>query len=219
MPPALLVEEFRPLVGSIVNKLRRQLSMQVAVEDLEAYGFEGLLDAQNRFDPDDGSYFAAYAYYRIRGNILDGCRREGWIGRHRLASARRMRAIDELMESTGEADRDAPRPATLAEAVDRVANLVDAAATVFLLSDTDMDRVLPVQPSQLDGIQQEANRALLSRALTALSDEEREVIHRHHFDEQSMDEIATFFDRSRSWVSRVNTRALAKLKDHILRNE
>ncbi len=219
MAPAALVEEFRPLVGSIVNKIRHQLSVRVSIEDLESYGYEGLLEAQSRFDPDDGSYFASYAYYRIRGSILDGCRREGWVGRARLRSAKRMRAMDEMLESSAESERDAPAPESLSDAINRVTQVVDAAATIYLLSDSDLDGLGSVEPSQLDGLEQQTEQVLLRRALDTLTEEEREVVQRFHFDEEPMAEIAVVFGKSRSWVSRVNARALGKLRDHILSRE
>lgn len=219
MPPAELVEEFRPFVGSIVNKLRQRLRIRVSVEDLEAYAYEGLLEAQNRFDPDEPTLFATYAYYRIRGSVLDGCRREGWLSRDRLQQERRVRATDEVLESTGRTEQASPRAASFAEAVDRVATVVDAAATVLLLNDTDMDRVHNEEPQQHRKLERRANVELVRKAFKHLTDEEREVITRHHFEGERMDEIATSFGRSRSWVSRVNTRALQKMKNTILNME
>ena len=214
MAPAALVEEFRPFVGSIVNRLRRQLQMEIEPEDLEAYAFEGLLEAQNRFDPEDGTFFATYAYYRIRGTILDGCRREGWLNRRR--PARQLRALDELLETSAETARDAPRPRTLAEAVDRVAQIVDVAATVVLLSEAKLAYAAPVVPNQIAHMERRSAQHLVQCGLECLDDDEREVIQRHHFDGQAMGEISEVFGRSRSWVSRVNTRALEKMKDLIL---
>src|SRR4029078_7285804 len=45
--------------------------------ELEAWGREGLLDAARRFEPDRGVSFRTFAYYRVRGAMLDGLRKMG----------------------------------------------------------------------------------------------------------------------------------------------
>lgn len=219
MAPGDLVEEFRGLVGSIVNKLRKQLHIRVALEDLEAYGFEGLLDAHSRFEPESGAYFASFAYYRIRGAVLDGCRKEGWLTRNRSREARRAAAMDEYLETAGATNRAAPEPATLREAVDRVAEMVDDAATIFLLSEEKFDTVESKAPGQYRRMEERTNITLVRSALEILDDREREIIKRHHFEGERMDVIAKTFGHSRSWVSRMNTRALEKMREHILELE
>jgi len=43
-------------------------------DDLMHFGYLGLLEAEARFDPDQGVQLASFAKYRIRGAILDGIR-------------------------------------------------------------------------------------------------------------------------------------------------
>jgi RNA polymerase sigma factor for flagellar operon FliA len=219
MDPAELVETYRGLVGSIVNKLRRSLAIRISIDDLESYGFKGLLEAHQRFDPEAGTYFASFAYYRIRGAILDGCRKEGWLTRERKRDANREQALDEYMETEGQTNQNSPTPSTFRDAVDRVAQMADAAATVFLLSEENFDTLETHEPGQYRRMEARTNINLVRAALEVLTDEEQEVIKRHHFGGEKMDQIAETFGHSRSWVSRVNTRALEKMRDHIVQIE
>lgn len=219
MPPDDLVEEFRGLVGSIVHNLRKKLRIRVSMEDMEGYGFKGLLEAHSRFDPDEGSYFASFAYYRIRGAILDGCRKEGWLSRERSQAARREEVLDEYLETTGKTNRNTPPPATFSEAVDRVANMVDDATTIFLIQDETLDTLESSDANQHRRLERRTNVQLVRAALEVLTDREREVITRHHFEGEKMDEIGEVFGHSRSWVSRVNTRALEKMREKIIQLE
>ena len=98
MTPEELVERHSGLVYAIANKLKKKLSIRVSLEDIEAYGFQGLLQAYERFDSGQGE-FSTYAYWRIRGAIIDGCRREGWMSHHSLRRARALEGIDEFAES------------------------------------------------------------------------------------------------------------------------
>jgi RNA polymerase sigma factor for flagellar operon FliA len=219
MAPEDLVEEFRGLVGSVVHSLRKKLRIRVSMEDMEGYGFKGLLEAHDRFDPETGSYFASFAYYRIRGAILDGCRKEGWLSRERSRDARREEALDEYMETTGKTNRNTPKPASFSEAVDRVSDMVDDAATIFLLHEETLDTIQKSDPNQHKRLERRTNVQLVRAALKILTDQEREVIMRHHYEGERMDDIGDAFGHSRSWVSRVNTRALEKMREHIMQLE
>ena len=70
----------------------RSMGMLNIVDDLVSIGFEALLDAHARFDPARGLAFPVYAYYRVRGAMLqDGRRIEGLT---RSTLARVLRAGD-----------------------------------------------------------------------------------------------------------------------------
>lgn len=220
MAPDDLVAEFKPFVGAIVNKLRKQLHIRIALEDMEAYAYEGLLEAHSRFDPEAGAVFASFAYYRIRGAILDGCRKEGWLTRERSKDGRRERVLDEYFETTARTAAGSPAPATFGEAVDRVASMVDDVATIFLLQEADFDLLeQDKEPGQFRRLEQHTNLKLLVEAMKVLDDQEREVVTRHHMEGERMDDIAQTFGHSRSWVSRINTRALEKMREYFLQHE
>ncbi len=220
MSPEELVTEFQAFVGGIVTRLRRQLHIRIAIEDLEAYGYEGLLEAHDRYDPDAGAVFASFAYYRVRGAILDGCRKEGWLSRDRGREASREAAIDQYMQDLATTERAAPAPTTMSDALDRVAAIVDDAATIYLLHDSDVDLVTePTEGKQHERLERKAEKRMLHAAMAVLNDEEREIIIRHHFENEAMDDIAETFGHSRSWVSRVNTRAIQRMREYFLANE
>ena len=66
------VDRHRALVQSIVQSVQRQLPIATDTADLEAFGFIGLLEARSRYDAARGAQFTTFAYYRIRGAIIDG---------------------------------------------------------------------------------------------------------------------------------------------------
>jgi RNA polymerase sigma factor for flagellar operon FliA len=77
-----LVEAHLHLVDSIARKHRSYgLGSGIEFDDLVAYGRIGLLDAATRFDTTKGVPFEAFARRRIRGEMIDGIRRDGWFGR------------------------------------------------------------------------------------------------------------------------------------------
>jgi RNA polymerase sigma factor (sigma-70 family) len=52
---------------------------------------------------------------------------------------------------------------------------------------------------------------VVSTAIEDLYDDEREIVRRYYFEGQRMDDIATALSMHKSWVSRIHTRAIARL--------
>ena len=67
-----LVVSCQGLVRSLAWKIHCKLPRSVDLEDLVCYGQIGLVEAARDFDSSRGGQFTTYAYYRIRGAILDG---------------------------------------------------------------------------------------------------------------------------------------------------
>lgn len=216
---AQIVDEFNNLVLSIVNAIRKNLKLRVDLADLESYGYAGLLAAHERFDPAQKTSFASFAYYRIRGSILDGCRKEGWMTRSReRAELDRQITMNEYLESAAATQEVVPNAKTFREAAARVSNMVSDVATVFLLHEDDARLLeeLKVSPRQGENIEAEDTRQMIELGFDLLDDREREVLVRFYFEGESMLEIADSLGYSRSWVSRVNTRAIEKMRDILL---
>src|SRR5688572_29791794 len=98
-----LVQQYLPLVKTVVSRLAMTLPAHVDVEDLYSYGQIGLLNPIRRFDPLAGSSFETYARIRIRGAILDELRKLDWVPRSVHKKARQVQdAIQQLMHANGE---------------------------------------------------------------------------------------------------------------------
>lgn len=97
-----LVEQYLPLVKRAVSRVRPFLPDFVQEDDLIGYGFVGLLEAIDRFEPHKGVPFEAYAVKRIQGSILDGLRAMSWLPRNLHRKARQVEeTIDELRSHLG----------------------------------------------------------------------------------------------------------------------
>jgi RNA polymerase sigma factor (sigma-70 family) len=66
-----IVEKYYPLVASIAQKYP-----YLPREDLIQEGMIGLIMAWRRFDPEQGTEFATYAYYYIKKQILSAIEKE-----------------------------------------------------------------------------------------------------------------------------------------------
>ncbi len=217
LSPDQVVEEFTGLVTSIVHKLHKKLRVNIERDDLMAYGFRGLLDAHDRFDPSDSNAFASYAYYRIRGSVLDGCRKEGWLTRARSRDeAEKTEALNDYLESAHEAQSAAPRPTSLDDALRRVDDIVTGSATVLMVQEAELETLLTEDEPQARRREAEDNRKMLKAGLDELDDVEFEVVERYYFKHESMSEIGESLGHTKSWVSRIHTRAIEKMRDLLM---
>src|SRR5262245_57194168 len=85
-----LIEQYLPLVRTVVGRLAMNLPSHVCVEDLCSVGMVGLLSAVRQFDPSINPVFESYARLRIRGAVLDELRRMDWAPRSVHLKARRV---------------------------------------------------------------------------------------------------------------------------------
>lgn len=71
------------LVRCIAYALQARLHLpsSIDIDDLIQAGSLGLLDARQRYDPDQGASFDTYAAQRIRGAMLDALRERDWLPR------------------------------------------------------------------------------------------------------------------------------------------
>jgi RNA polymerase sigma factor (sigma-70 family) len=68
------IEERMPEVQRIARRVMQLFTHHIPLEDLEQSGYVGLVSAANTYDPRAGA-FAAYAYWRVRGEMIDSQKR------------------------------------------------------------------------------------------------------------------------------------------------
>ncbi len=65
--------DYLGLVHGVARRIHETLPRHVELDELVSLGTLGLFDALAKYEPEKG-VFATYAYWRIRGAILDGLR-------------------------------------------------------------------------------------------------------------------------------------------------
>ena len=66
-----LIEDYLPLVKSIVSRMRHHFPDTYETEDMYGIGAKALVVSVNQFNPSKGKSFGNYAALRIRGALLD----------------------------------------------------------------------------------------------------------------------------------------------------
>lgn len=207
--------EFEPFVRSIAVKAKNEFDLRsVDLADLIAFGFQGLMEARGRFDPTRGVQFNTFAYYRVRGAVIDGVRKMAYLPRHVHALRKSAEAADWALEEAGEervaaiAAGDAPDPKKTVAQID---DLLGKLTASFVIAAVGQDEVSNSDPADERLIaRQDSDR--VKKALAALPERERIVVTGMYFEERSLDDIGAQLGISRSWACRIHTKGLRMMR-------
>jgi RNA polymerase sigma factor (sigma-70 family) len=183
------------------------------LEDLVQDGVIGLIKAIEKFDPDQGTPFIAFAKHYIRGAIFDGSELTRDMPRQPEEIYRKIRrAEDELTKQL-------QRHPTIEEVVEhtgltveKIQNALDAMSLAFAgeLPDTDDSTASSsVQPADQERV------AMIHDALSHLSKSEPEIIHLYYWEDLPDKEIAARLGLTVSNVTKIRQRALDKLRKRL----
>lgn len=213
------------LVDILARQVGRRFGEFIELDDLLAYGREGLLDAARRFDPARGVPFRAYANFRVRGAIIDGVRTMARLPRRVHERLGALAALARVSEGAIEDLQVAPPPG--AQPVDAERALTDhlrsmaTAMAMGLLAPTARDddgEPIPIVDAATTP-EEATGRAELMRLVTdAIEDlpaQEAELLKRHYLQGDRFDLVAQELGLSKSWASRLHTRALGRLSKRL----
>jgi RNA polymerase sigma factor for flagellar operon FliA len=208
------------LVEVLARQIIRSLGHAAELDDLLSFGREGLLDAARRFDDSRGVPFRGYANFRVRGAIIDGVRSSARLSRRTHERLNGLQAVARVSEGAVE-DLNAPRPAVADPASaeqalgDHLAAMATAMAVGFLSPTAHGEDGERTPIASGDDPEEAFGRAELLRviqhALGELPNEEAELVRRHYLEGHRFDQVADELGLSKSWASRLHTRALGRL--------
>lgn len=213
MPDTEFIQQYDAFVRGIVKHTRAQLGIEGEAEDLLACAYQGLLEARKRFDPERGVQFKSFAYYRVRGAVLDGVRRMAYLPRRAYARLKAAETLD--LETENFSHTRAPGASGVADAemamrsLDGVLGRVAAAyCTAASISEEEQHTH---SPEQRVLAREQVSR--VRKAMELLPDQERFLIRGHYIEGRNFDELAAELGLSKSWASRLHSRALERMRE------
>lgn len=216
-----LIEKYRPYVTKTVDIFMIRLRLPITLRDeLMACAFLGLVEAADRYNPESLVEFSIYARLRLRGAMIDGMRRRhGLTGRvHNFAKA--LRAAQEVREFQLEQEISAPGVSTgeLAKLLDYAAHGAIAFQLTIEEVEEEDGEILDPNPTPEEDFERREDLQIFRRLVRRLPKKERRVIEEMYFNGKSLSEVGRDYEgRSKSWISRLHTRALEMLREHYLR--
>ena len=210
-----LVTQHMPIVRSIAGAVRSStVGAGVPLDDLVAYGANGLLDAAERFDAARGVAFELFCRYRIRGAIVDGIRRHHWVPRRmykRLCAERAIASAEPANDNAGDTSRAAPMgPApgpVFAEAELMSLETVDDESGGCWGGRWNGRRMFQPAVAEDDRLHIQARAAVQK-----LPYKERRLIELCYFEGKNLSEAGDALGMQRSWACRLHTRAITALR-------
>ena len=198
------------------------------LEDLTQVGMIGLINAIDRFDPDRGIRFATYATPTIVGEIRRYFRDRGWAVKvPRRLQELNLAANKAIEQLTQRLDRAPTVPELAAELNISEAEALEATELGELYelpsldsemggdSDETRSRLADYVGKVDEEIERFERRARLAQALASLTPRERKIIELRFFDNLSQTQVAKQMSISQMHVSRLQQRALAKLREAV----
>jgi RNA polymerase sigma factor FliA len=207
------------LVDVVARQILRTLGGAAELEELLSYGREGLWDAARRFDDSRGVPFRGYANFRVRGAIIDGVRASSRLSRRTHERLNGLQAAARISEGAFD-DISVPRPpgSGSAEAEVALADHLAAMATAMaagLIAPSAHGESGRTLLDTADNPEQAYGQAqllgLIRSAIAELPHEEAELVRRHYLEGARFDHVAGELGLSKSWASRLHTRALTRL--------
>ncbi len=212
--------------------LARQLAQRYAgrgqrIDDLVQVAFLGLVRAASRFNPELGTEFHSFAVPTILGELRRHFRDHAWAARVprslQEVTLKVQKVSDELRATKGQ---DAT-PAEVAEHLGLVEEEVLQAmqARGEAMSSKSLDHPMGEDGDEAFGdlvgdvdpdLEYVESREAVRSALQQLPEREREILLMRFYGEQTQSQIADALGLSQVHVSRLITRTLAALRDHVM---
>lgn len=222
--------KYIPLVERAARNVKVK-SHEYELEDLVSIGFIGLMDAMERFDSGKNVPFENYAYIRIKGSIIDEVRKNGKVPRSQIQKLNAYYNAKEQLEA--ELKRTPTEQEICIKLDITQKQLRDIHQTVLALSNISLNELLFKEDSEglsrIDLIEddnlvssedmmlQEEEEFYLHEAIKKLTEREQLVLQLYYKEELQLKEIAKILDVSVPRVSQINSKAILKLREYILK--
>lgn len=212
-----MIESHLPLVRAIA---RRYAGRGESVEDLIQVGSVALVRASDRFDPDRGVSFGAFATPAVEGEIR----------RHLGDQTGSLRIPRELRRMTGELHRSRSR---LSATLGREPTVQELAGALGV-EQADIERGLEAERARAtpalaeealqasadpESLEASDDRLLLEKSAQVLDERERRIVFLRFHADLTEREISREVGISQAQVSRSLTKALAKLREELDRED
>jgi RNA polymerase sigma factor FliA len=228
-----LVQQYLPLVGSILGRLAMTLPDHVDHDDLQSAGLVGLLQALRNYDPGNGNSFETYARVRIRGAMLDELRKMDWVPRTVHEKARKIQeTMGQLEQKLGHTPTEAQVAKAMDLSVTEYAKLLDEVRPAAFVC---LDAVSAAENGDTGSLyevvadtseegpaeqasQHELKQVVLER-LKELPEIQRKVLALYYGEDLHLREIAEVFGLTESRICQIHSQAIMAIRSYVQRFE
>ena len=225
-----LIEDYLPLVKSIVSRMKFHFPDYYEVEDMYGVGVKALVVSVNQFNPSMGKSFGAYAALRVKGSLLDELRKIDSLPRANRAKAKSLQStiadmearlkrpvsVEEVKNELGlsssqyETLLKETQPVTFVP-IDGPVNSNSQEGEFTPLSETISD---PTEQNALETTEYRDKVLLLRDRIKDLPDPQKKILMLYYYEELKLSEIAHIFGLSEGRISQILSHSVLALRAH-----
>jgi len=218
-----IITQSMPLVKSIIGKIRKPKNPLSSYEDLESVAVIGLLQSLENYDPEKGIQFNTFAYYRIRGSVIDYLRSIDELPRvQRSKYGKAQEVMSRLQQELGREPEDAEvaqeMGMSLAEYEQLLINVQQRAFLSLDKSEFDngdnLGERLKNEDTDLPDAELERKSIAerIQHELTQLKERERLILSLYYYEDLTLNEIAVLLGLTEARISQIVGKLLLQLK-------
>lgn len=176
-----LIRAYRPIISHLARKLA---PVQSFYDDLYQEGFVGLIEAIRRFDLKSGHRLSTFAFYRIRGQMMDYLRDAG--------------KYVPMSNSSFDEYSDEYMPSDFSEYQEGV----------YADQDDSWEETASPYPTTVELLLKEESHKDIRRAVNKLSERQRQVMYLAYWKDLQNSEIANILGISRPRITKLLSKGL-----------
>jgi len=221
-----LVEQYLPLLKSIVGRMRIYFPSHVDTDDLYSLGITGLITAVKRYDVSKARSFGSYAALRIRGSLLDELRRMDWLSRSNRAQVKKLRAtLAELEQRLGRPAREEEIAEAMGMSLKAYLRLTDTIRPLSFVSldgglNSDFSEAGSIHEIIADETEENARErcekreliSLIRERLSVLDEVPKKVLILYYYKGLLLSEIAELLNLTESRICQIHSQAIFGLR-------
>ena len=211
------------LVYKVANKFKSRCENKCDFDDFIQLGTIGLIKAVDNYDPEKGSSFSYYAYVKIGSEINRYIREKinviNLIPKDNVIFSKIQKEIDNMLIEEHRYPSIKELSDILEIDIQYLGELLNAKlGGDSLYNNTTEDNnlmLIDIVEDESDYIMKFINDDFILELLSVLTDREKYVICGRYINELTQEEISLKLDCNRSLVSRMEKRALNKIKNYV----
>jgi RNA polymerase sigma factor for flagellar operon FliA len=226
-----IISKSMPLIRSIIGKISRPDQPLSQREDLESAAITGLLQAMESYDCSRNIQFNTFAYYRIRGSIVDYLRSIDQLPRkQRKNYGEVQKAVEQLSQILGRE----PSSQEIADELD-----MDIEDYYKLLSNVQQRNVLSLDSPAYDAdsvsyyetqvdpnsevpdnnLEKKERTNAIMKKIGELKERDRLILMLYYYEDMTMSEIALLLELTEARISQIVGKLLLQLRQELTKEE
>lgn len=222
-----LVLHYSYIARTVAAQMYGLSSNYAQMEDVVNEGILAIISCIEKYDPEKGASFKAYAFKRVQGAVIDFVRKQDWFPRRVRVNARNiMNAHDELCSELMREPTDEEVAGRLGMTAEEYKKNTYEAANSLIFSFEGVIENMASSGEQLNALTHESNSPenklvakelleVLKGAISELSEREQLVITLYYYEHMKLSSIAKVMNISDQRVSQISARAVMKLRKTI----